>query len=154
MPSKWAYIALLRDNRNPKTIDLLRAMLRTENGHDLREVIDAVGRKDEHNEEISKELLSFLDHTDPVIRSTSVFILNCRDYHNGFPRIVVALDDPDPAVRASALAWPWYAYVNNHPEVKAKIKKLRNDADANVRAAAKRALAGMSIWYRLWYYHR
>jgi HEAT repeat protein len=129
-------------------------MLHTADGDILRQVIDAVGRKDEHNEEISKQLLPFLEHTNPVIRCTSVFILNYRDYHKGFPDIVRTLDDPDPAVRASALAWPWYAYVNDHPETKAKIKKLRNDADASVRDAAKRALAGMSTWYRLWYYHR
>ncbi len=151
---KRAYISLLRDNSSPKAIDLLRGMLHTESGVNLREVMNAVGRKDERNEEISKELLPFLDHADPVIRSTSVFILNYRGYHNGFPNIVTGLDDPDPAVRASALAWPWYAYANDHPEVKAKIKKLLNDSDAQVRDAAKGALAGMSVWYRLWYYHR
>ncbi len=65
----------------------------------LRKTADSYSFTDGRNEEISKELLPFLKHTDPVIRRTSVFVLNYRDYRAAFPHIVCALDDPDPAVR-------------------------------------------------------
>ena len=149
---KWRYVSLLGENSNPKATDLLGAMLYTEKGDALRRTLDAVGRKDQKNEDLSKELVTFLSHTNPVIRQTSVFILNYRDYHNGFSNIVVSLDDPDPRVRASALYWPWYAYVKEHPEAKKKLKQLRKDNDPHVRDAAKRALAGISPWYRFWHY--
>jgi len=148
---KHAYITLLQDNKNPKTVDLLRAMLHKEKGKELYQVIDTFGRKARDSESVSKDLVSFLNHPDPDIRSLCVFLLNYRDYDNAAPLIVKALDDPAPVVRASALAWSWYKYLNKYPEVKTKMKKLRYDPDPEVRDAAKRALACISSWYRFWY---
>jgi len=65
----------------------------------LRKNAESYSFTDGRNEEISQALLPFLKRTDPVIRRTTVFILNYRDYRAAFPHIVCALDDPDPAMR-------------------------------------------------------
>jgi HEAT repeat protein len=113
--------------------------------------MDALGRREPENEELSTELLKYLTHSDPLVRRSAVFVLGYRDYRAAFPDIVSRLGDASPDVRACALSWPWWAYVKDHPEVLKQIKAMRSDPDADVRAGARRALAGVSPWYRFWY---
>jgi hypothetical protein len=148
------YIELLRVNPNPEAEAELRGLLMSESGDKLCRVIDAFGRKNVNDVEASKILTPFLKNRDPAIRSMAVFILYYRDYRPVQRQIVQALDDPSPEVRRVALVWPWYAYAKENPEIRDKIKKMLSDPDAGVRESAKRALAGMSVWYRLWYFHR
>ncbi len=145
------YIDLLCANHNPGAEAELRAMLGTESGANLRDAIDAYGRKGRENVEVPEAIVPFMKHPDPRIRSTAVFILYVRDYRPAQAQAAKALADPDAGVRRMALAWPWWAYEKEHPEIRAKIKQMRSDPDAMVRDAAKRALAGMSAWYRFWY---
>jgi HEAT repeat protein len=104
--------------------------------------------------ELSEAIVPSIRHPDPVVRRTAIFILCRRDYRPVQTQVVQALDDPDAVVRKYALAWPWNAYEKDHPEIRAKIKKMRGDPDAEVRHAAKLALASMSAWYRFWYLDR
>lgn len=148
------YVDLLQANPHPDAEAELRALLGTESGVNLRRVVDALGRKSVESAELSEAIVPFIRHPDPVVRRTAVFILHRRDYRPVQTQVVQTLDDPDAVVRTFALAWPWNAYEKDHPEIRAKIKKMRGDPDAEVRRAAKLALASMSAWYRFWYLDR
>lgn len=151
---KRLYWRLLTTNPNPDGTTILRKFARSERAPLLSEVVEALGRRDRGSEEVSRELMSYLTHSDAQVRRSAVFILGVRDYRPAFPDIVLRLEDASPDVRAFALTWPWYAYVTDHPEVMKQIKGMRSDPDPHVRSSAKSALAGVSPWYRVWYLGR
>jgi HEAT repeat protein len=145
---------LLQRNANPKATGILLDFLETEEGRMLTMSLDALGRRESKNAEISKAILPFVAHDDPKARVTAVFILNYREYREAYPEILKRLDDPDPLVKCSALSWPWYSYSDKHPEVFSKIRRLARDSNSQVRADACRTLVSirdLRSFYFLWF---
>jgi len=152
--ARRTYVRLLAENISPKTLPILRGLLKTADRELLPSVVDALARKDVKSVELSEELLGLIGHDNLAVRGRVILALEYRDYFEAFPRIVECLDDPDPSIRAVALSWPWYAYVRKHPEVLVRIRKLARDPHELVRSSACRALIGardLASFYRLWF---
>ena len=135
------YIGLLGANPHPSAAIKLRKLLRINKKTDvISRVISSLRNKDPQDTELSKELLKYITHSEPIIRRDVIFALDYRNYYDALPEITKCLDDESPMVRSSALR-----YVGRwakEPEIFKKIKHLTSDKDEEVRAEAYKAL----IW--------
>lgn len=116
--------------------------------------IAALSQLDPGNDEVSKALVPFLKHEDPMLRAQTVVALGERDYLEVFPQIALALSDPNPQVRGAAAAWPWNDEKYQTPEAISQLRKLTSDKDLSVRLNAGDALIGAgdtTSFYSLWW---
>ncbi len=133
------YIGLLGANPHPSATIKLREFLQTNKKDDvLLKLISQLTYKDTQNVELSKELLKYITHSEPIIRRDVIFALDYRNYYDALPEITKCFDDESPIVRESALRYidGWV----KKPEILAKIKQLTFDKNEEVRAEAYHAL--------------
>ena len=102
--------------------------------------IAALSQLDKGNEEVSRALVPFLKHDDPMIRAQTVVALDERGHHSASPQIVEAMSDSNAQVRGAAAGWPWYDESLQTPETIPLLRKLTKDQDEWVRFRAGDAL--------------
>lgn len=133
------YINLLENNPHPSATSKLRELLqKTQDNHTLRILISSLRRKNVQDTELSKEIMRYISHDMPEIRTEVIFTIDYRDYYDALPEITKCLNDETPMVRASALRYvsKW----GKEPEIFIKIKNLTYDKNEEVRATAYNAL--------------
>ncbi|MBN1973953.1 MAG: HEAT repeat domain-containing protein [Sedimentisphaerales bacterium] len=133
------YINLLENNPHPSATLKLRELLqKTQDYHTLRTLISSLRRKNVQDTEISKEIMRYVSHDMPEIRTEVIFTIDYRNYYDALPEITKHLSDEAPMVRASALRYVgrW----SKEPDIFIKIKNLTYDKNEEVRATAYNAL--------------
>ena len=116
--------------------------------------IAALSQLDKGNEEVSRALVPFLKHDDPMIRAQTVVALDERGHHSVSPQIVEAMSDSNAQVRAAAAGWPWYDESLQTPDTIPQLRKLTKDQDEWVRFRAGDALIQVgdtASFYSLWW---
>lgn len=116
--------------------------------------IAALSQLDKGNDEVSKALVPFLKHDDPMIRAQTVVALHERKFYEVSPQIVEALSDSNAQVRGAAAGWPWHDESLQTPETIQQLRKMTDDKEEWVRFSAGNTLikAGdAASFYSLWW---
>jgi hypothetical protein len=145
--TELSYIYLLAENQNPAATNKLMDLLRSSQSKEvLVRVINGLQRKSLQDAAISKELLKYVTHDDFYVRQSTIYVLKYRGDIDASAQVMGRLDDEAPRVRAAAL---YYFDGSTDPAIIAGIKKLTQDPDQHVRAAAFRALPSTTpMFYR------
>jgi hypothetical protein len=116
--------------------------------------IAALSQLDKGNDEVSKALVPFLKHEDPMIRAQAVVALHERKFYEVSPQIVETLSDSNAQVRGAAAGWPWHDESLQTPETIRQLRKMTDDNEEWVRFSAGSTLikAGdVASFYSLWW---
>ena len=134
------YARLLEGNENPAATDKLLVMLRNpESDNNLLTLLECLQRKNPGDAEISKEILQYITHDSPHVRSRAIFVANYRGASAipALAEVLACLNDQSPEVRSAAL----YCFQGvDDRQVRAKIREMIHDPEDSVRESAYRAL--------------